>query len=496
MENDVSLKSRTLTGIFWSFIDLVARQGVQFVIQIILARLLLPEHFGIIGMTVLFIALANVFIDSGFSQALIRDQQTTDTDYSTVFYFNLAAAIVIYIILFTTAPSIGRFYGEPQLVPIIRVLAVVVLLCASSIIQRVILTKAVDFKTQSKISMIAVLISGTVTIILALSGFGVWSLVFNVVSMQLIQSILLWVFNRWMPSLTFSVQSFKKYYHFGYKILLSNLLETFYENVYFLLIGRFYSSKQLGLYTNAVKVRDLASMSIAATVQRVTYPVLSMMEEEEQLKAGFRKIIKMSAFINFPLMIGLAAVAEPLFMLLLGEKWLASVIYFQLLCVAGMLYPLHAINLNILQVKGRSDLFLFIEILKKVLLTVLIGVSLFFKWGIIGLICVAVVHSYLSLFINTYFSTREIAYSLKEQLIDIAPVYVLSFVMGISVYLFEMLLPNYILIKFFVSIVFGVIFYIAGCKILNIEEFTTTYAMLKAIIGKVKKWNRLIYGTH
>lgn len=496
MGNTVSLKNKTMSGLFWSFIDLLARQGIQFVIQIILARLLMPEHFGLMGMIILFIAISNSLIDSGFSQALIRDQHTTQADYSTVFYFNIFISLLLYGVLFTLSPSISAFFKEPQLILMIRVISIVLIINALGIIQRVLLIKEVDFKTQSKISIIAVLISGIITITLAFLGFGAWSLVINIVSMQFIQTLLLWIFNKWIPSLTFNVQSFKRFFNFGYKLLLSGLIDTFYENIYYLLIGRFYSSAQLGLFTNAVKIRDLASMSIATTVQRVTYPILSsMQEDEERLKLGFRKIIKMSAFINFPLMMGLAAVAHPLFLVLLGDKWISSVVYFQFLCLGGMLYPLHAINLNILQVKGRSDLFLFIEIIKNLLLTVLLLLSFYFKLGIMGLIAAAVIHSYLSLFVNTYFSTGEIAYSFKEQLRDLVPVYFISIIMGVIVWWMGSLLPENPLIKLSCQVSIGVFLFIAGCKLFKIEELVTTYHIIKPFVKKIKYLNRIIYSA-
>lgn len=366
MHGSNSLKNKTLRGLFWSSADLFANHGFQFVIQIVLARLLLPEHFGIIGMILVLIAISNSIVDSGFSQALIRDQNTSQEDYSTVFYFNLFISILLYFLLYIAAPSISMFFQSKELIGIIRVLSLVLIMNSLAIIQRVKLTKILDFKTLMKINVIAVLTSGSISIAMAYLGFGVWSLVANMISMQFVQTLLLWSFNRWMPSLIFSTQSFIKYFSFGYKLLISGLIDTFYNNLYFLIIGKFYSVAQLGYYSNSVRIRDMASQSIVATVQRVTYPVLSSTrEDEKRLKSVFRKIIKTIAFINFPLMVGIAVIATPLFQLLFGEKWLPSVYYFQLLCLAGMLYPIHALNLNILKVKGRSDLFLRLEIIKK-----------------------------------------------------------------------------------------------------------------------------------
>ena len=491
MKESTSLKRKTMVGLFWSFVDLSANHGIQFIIQIILARLLLPEHFGIIGMIIVFIAISESIVDSGFTQALIRDQGTTQDDYSTVFYFNLLIAILLYCLLYFLAPIISVFFHEPQLIAIIRTLSVVLIINSLGIIQKVMLVKKVDFKTITKVSIIAVSISGTITIIFALMGFGVWSLVINILSMQFLQVTLFWLFNRWIPSLKFNIRSFKKFFKFGYKLLLSGLIETFYNNLYFLIIGRMYSTTQLGFYTNAIKIRDLASQSIAAAVQRVSYPILSSIQDDERrLKSGFRKIIRMSAFINFPLLIGLAAIAVPLFSLLLGEKWLPSVVYFQFLCLAGMLYPLHAINLNILQVKGRSDLFLRLEIIKKVVLTVLIGLSLALGLGIMGLIGAAVVNSYISLFINTYFSAREIAYSAIEQMKDLLPVFVYSIVMGVAVSLLGEVLPFNNLIILCCQIVFGIGIYSIICKLAKVEEFEAIY---QVVVGSIYKFELHFY---
>lgn len=487
MQDSKSLNSKTFTGLLWSFTDLMASRGMQFILQLILARLLLPEHFGLIGMVLIFIAISDTIVDSGFSQALIRNEHANQNDYSTVFYFNLMIAIVLYFVFYISAAMISVFFGEPQLIKIIRVLSLVLIINSFGIIQRVILVKKIDFKTITKVNIIATVIAGIITITMALLGYGVWSLVVNLVTVQFIQTLLLWIFNKWVPSATFKVQSFKKYYRFGYKLLLSGLLDTFYSNIYFLVIGRFYSTIQLGYYTNAVSFSDLASHSISSAVQRVSYPVLSSIQSDgERLRSGFRKIIKLSAFINFPLMIGLATVANPLFNILLGEKWIPSVIYFQLLCFAGMLYPLHAINLNILQVKGRSDLFLLIEIIKKAILTILIVLSLLFKFGIIGLIGAAVINSYISLYVNTYFSASEIAYSAKEQLKDLMPIFLISIFMGIVVALIGSILPSYHFIKLSIQFSVGLVIYIVASKLVRIEELTTVYGMLLGIIMKNK----------
>ncbi|MEH7388578.1 lipopolysaccharide biosynthesis protein [Bacillus sp. JJ1521] len=491
MQENNSLKSKTLSGLIWSLTDLIGNQGLQFIIQIILARLLLPEQFGLIGMILVIIAISTSIIDSGFTQALIREKDPSQIDYSTVFYFNLFMAVLLYGIIFISAELISIFFGEPTLIPIIKILSLVLIINSFGIIQRAILIKRVDFKTQTKINLLAGIISGIIAVICAFKGLGVWSLVIRTLSMQFIQTGLLWFFNRWIPSIVFSFQSFKRFFGFGSKILASGLIDTIFNNLYFILIGKFFSVTALGYYTNAIKLRDVASQSVTSSIQRVTYPVLSSIKEDEtKLRNGYRTVIRMTAYIIFPFMIGLATVASPLIQLLFGDKWMPSVIYLQLLCFAGMLYPIHALNLNILQVKGRSDIFLLLEIIKKVILTVLISVSLIFDFGVIGLIGSAVIHSYIALVINTYYSGREISYNTTEQLRDLTPIFIISILMGGIVYYSGLVLFESALAKLIIQVIIGFILYIFISKISRIKELE----LIKDLILKfVKTKNKSSY---
>lgn len=488
MPNQSSLNDKTIVGLFWSFLDLLSKGGIQLGLQIILARLLLPDHFGLLGMVIVFITISTIVIDSGFSQALIRDKNTTQLDYTTVFYFNLFISFCAYGLLFVFAPSISDFYSEPRLVTIIRVISLVLIVNSLGIIQRVKIIKKIDFKTLTKINVFSVAISGGITITMALLGYGVWSLVMNMILAALVQTILLWFYNKWIPSLSFSYQSFTKYFGFGSKLLVSSLIDTFYNNIFYVIIGKVFSTTQLGYYSNAVKFRDLAALSISTAVERVSYPVLSSIQDDDiRLKLGFKKVIKTTAFVYFPIMAGLAAVAFPLFGLVIGDKWLPSVVYFQLLCIAGMLYPIHLLNLTILQVKGRSDLFLVIEVVKKVILTVLILFALTMKLGIIGLIMAALLNSFLSFFVNSYFSGTAIGYSTKEQLKDLLPAFIIAVVMGVSVYCLGFILPANYLVKLVAQVGIGIIMYVVLCKILHVQELRVVYQILFAIVLKKRK---------
>jgi O-antigen/teichoic acid export membrane protein len=487
-----NLKNQTTSGIFWSLIDLLGNQGIQFLIQVILSRLLLPKDFGIMGIIFVFLALSNSIIDSGFSQALIRKKNVNQEDYSTIFYFNLLMSVVMFIVLYISAEPISKFFSQTLLVPIIRVLSFVLIINSFGIIQRVILTKNIDFRQQMKINLIAGLVSGIIAVIFAVLGFGVWSLIIRTLTMQFIQTLLLWVFNKWQPTFVFNINSFKTLFGFGSKLLISGLIDTFYNNIYSVIIGKFFSASQLGYYTNAQKLRDITSQSITSSVQRVTYPVLSSIQEnEDQLKNGYRKVIKTSAFIIFPIMLGLAAIANPLIDLLFSAKWHQSVLYLQLLCLAGMLYPIHAINLNILQVKGRSDLFLLLELIKKVLLTTLLACSLWFDMGIVGLIVVAVLHSFISLFVNTYYSSREISYSTKTQLMDLAPIFIISCLMWGIVYYIGRGLDVSNLLKIAIQVVVGILFYVLASRLAKVQELDTVFGLFITYFKRLKLKRRL-----
>ncbi len=487
MEPQPSLKKKTIGGLLWSFGDLIGNQGIQFLIQIILARMLLPEHFGLIGMILVFIALSNSIVDSGFTQALIRERNATQADYSTVFYFNLLISVFIYLLLFAAAPAISGFFGEPQLVSLVRVLSLGIIINSLAIIPKAMFAKEVNFKAQAKINLSSSILSGFIAVGLAMTGYGVWSLVMRQLSMNAIQSLLFNLSKKWIPSLIFSIASFKRLFGFGWKLLVSGLIDTFYTNVYFLIIGRQYSATQLGYYTNASRFSEIVSQNLAATILRVTYPVLSSIQDEhERLRQSYRKITKLAAFLIFPVMVGMAAVGEPLVLLVFGEKWLPMVPYFQLLSIAGMLYPILALDLSILQVKGRSDLYLLLEIINKLSLSVLLFLAVWLELGVIGLIGAAIMNTYLEFFVNSHFSKREVAYPAAEKLRDLLPVYLLSFGMGTVVWLLGGMLGTNILIQLLLQIAAGILFYTVACRLANITELKTVYGLILPLLKKIK----------
>jgi O-antigen/teichoic acid export membrane protein len=428
-----SLKQKTIHGLSWSFLDSFSNQGIFSLVGIVLARLIEPAEFAVLAMIAIFTAVAASVVDSGFRSALIRKNDCTGVDYSTVFYFNLGASILLYGILFFAAPFFARFFAEPRLTSITRICSLSLIINSFSIVQGVLLTKKIDFKTQAKISMSSSIISGIIAIILAYKGMGVWSLVWWGVIYAVVSCLFLWLQSHWRPIWVFSTKSFKELFGFGSKLLISGLIDTIYNNIYYPIIGKCFPPATLAFYHQAITYSSLLSTTLTSNIQRVSYPVLSSIQDDAvQLKAGFRKIIKTTMLIAFTLMLGLAVIAEPLILTLIGENWLPCVPYLQLMCFSSMLYPLHAINLNIINVRGRSDLFLKLEIIKKSIAVPLIFVAIY--WGIEALLIGGIIISVISYFLNSYYSAGLINYSTKEQLKDILPLLFVAACVSLVVY--------------------------------------------------------------
>ena len=437
-----SLKHKTVKGVGWSFVDNIANSGITFLVGLVLARILTPAEYGVMAMVTIFIAISNSIVDSGFSNALIRKIKIERVDYNTVFYFNLVVSLFLYLVLFLCAPAISTFFKEPILVDVMRVIGWILVINALAIIPRTILVRNVDFKTQTKVSLISSILSGAIGIGMALTGFGVWSLVGQQLSRQLLNTMFLWFFCRWRPVWEFSVQSFKDLFGFGSKLLLSGLLNTIYNDIYSLVIGRCYSAADLGQYTRASQFNTIFSSNLTTVVQRVSYPVLSSIQnEEDRLREAYRRVVKVTMLVAFACMLGLAAVAKPLLILLIGEKWLPAVYFLQIICFSGMLYPLHAINLNILQVKGRSDLFLKLEIIKKIIATVPIVIGIF--WGIELMLWGSVCTSFIAFFLNSYYSASLIGYPTLRQIKDVAPTFGISFAVAAVMWSLSLLPISY-----------------------------------------------------
>lgn len=479
----VSLKQKTVSGLFWSFVDSIANEGIRFIIGIILARILSPHEFGLIGMVTVFIAISQSFIDSGFGNALIRKKECTPEDYSTVFYFNMIIGILFYVVLFLSAPAISLFFNEPGLKAIIQVLGTVLIINSFTIIQSTIRTKRMDFKLQARISVIASIVSGIVAITMALSGFGIWSLVALQISRQALNSIFLWIWNGWKPILVFSKTSLKELFGFGSKLLLSGLIDTLYRNVYNLVIGKYFSATELGFYTRADQFKNLPTQNLYSVIGRVTYPVLSSIQDDiPRLRQSYQKIIRSTMLITFVLMLGLAAVSEPMIISFIGEKWRPSIVYLQMLCFVGMMYPIHALNLNMLQVLGRSDLFLKLEVIKKILVIPVIIAGVF--WGIKIMIAGMLINTLIAYYLNSYWSGRFISYSIKEQLMDILPSFFLALSSSFIVYLIGRFLPFDNLLKLIIQVFSGALLVLILCELTKLNSYTL---IKETVVDKIKE---------
>lgn len=483
--SEQSLKSKTIKGLGWSAADNIIRIGVTFVVSIVLARLLSPDEYGLIGILTIFISIFNFIVDSGFTNALIRKQDATDKDYSTVFYTNLAVSILMAAVFFLSAKPIAVFFNRVELVPLTRVMSCIVVINALCMVQKARTTKAIDFKTQTKVTAIASIVSGFVGITMAYMGFGVWALVGQQIISQLLTSIFFWIFNRWMPKLIFSWESFREMWSFGWKLLASGLIDTVWKEIYQVVIGKCYSSTTLGLYTRAKQFSDLCSSNLTTVIQRVSYPVLSSIQDDKiRLKVAYQKVIKTTMLPTFVLMLGMAACAKPMILCLIGEKWIECVPMLQIICTFAMFYPLHAINLNMLQVQGRTDLFLKLEIIKKIIAIgpLLLGVFVGIYWMLVG----SLVTSIISYYLNAYYSGPFLNYSIKEQIKDILPSLLVGLTMAIPVYAMSYLPINHFILLF-LQLMIGAVIVITICELKKLPEYIEIKDIVIPVINKMIK---------
>lgn len=477
-----SLKDKTIKGTIWSGIDQVVQYAVSFVVGIVLARLLSPAEYGLIGIILIFTAISDSIVDGGFSNALIRKKDVGEEDYNTVFIINLAVSFLLTALLFTGAPLIAKFFCQPQLTELTRAMSAVVIINALAIIPKTRLVKSIDFKTQTKISFIASIISGVVGIVMAFCGCGVWSLVAQQLVRQFLNTSFLFIFNRWIPKLIFSVAHFKDLWNFGWKLLASNLINTTWNEIYQVVIGKFYTPISLGEYSRAKQFAGLASTNITTVVQRVSYPVLSSIQDnKKRLKDAYQRIIRITMLISFMLMFCMMGSAKPMILALLGEKWVGAVPMLQIVCLNMMLYPLHAINLNMLQVQGRSDLFFKLEIIKKIIAVgpLLLGIFVSIYWMLIGSVIVGII----SYWLNAYYSGPFLDYSVKDQIVDILPSFGVSLFVGLIVYVLSFIpITPYVL--FPIQIVVGYMLAFLICEKIKLPEFIE----IKGIV--VDCWNK------
>lgn len=463
-----SLKQKTVKGVAWTSLDQVATLGFGFVIGVILARLLSPSDYGLLAMIAVFNAIAFAFINSGFGNALVRKPDLTENDNSTAFYFNIIAGVVMAGVIWMIAPWVSLFYDKPILTQLLRVEGLLLIVSSFTIVQNAQLSRALDFRAKMVINVISQVIGGIVAIVSAYQGLGVWSLVIQHIVSSVLRMVLLWIVSPWRPRGRWDKASFGYLWGYGSKMLASGLLDTIYTNIYPIVIGKFYSSADLGQYTRAQGYASIPSTGITSVLQQVTFPVLSQIQDDDdRLRLNYRRVLRFAVFIVFPIMVGMAALARPLVISLVTEKWAECVPYLQVLCFALMWYPVHAINLNLLQVKGRSDLFLRLEIIKKAIVTIAIFVCV--PFGIMGICIGSVCTSIICLAINTYYTGKLIHVGFFRQMMDMAPTLLASFAMGAIIYFAVKPFDNDIL-KLAIGIPLGILVYLGIAKVFRMPE--------------------------
>lgn len=469
-------KDRAISATKWSAIERFAVQFIQLIISIVIARLLVPSDYGIIGMIAVLLSVSQSFMDSGFTQALIYKKNRTNTDSCTVFYFNIVIGIVCYIIIYITAPFIAKFYEMPILTKVTRVISLSIPITSLTIVQRALLTAKSDFKSQSLATIPAAILSGLIGVILAYFGYGVWALVWQQISYLVVDAILLWGVSKWRPIRAFSFDSLRQFFSYGSKLLVSGLIDTLYSNSYLLVIGKFFKAKELGLYSKAKTFPYFASVNLSSIFQRALFPILcDVKEDKHRIVKIYREYLKLSIAITSPLILGLCALAKPMIILLLSDKWIEAVPIMQLLCIFYLLSPIVMLNNNIYQVTGRTDIFLKLEIIKKV-----IGISILIisvNFGLYGVIFGSIVSSVLNLLINMFLSSKIVPLTIRMQLADIIPIFTISILMAVIVYI-STTYVNSETIKIVIGIPIGLLSYAILIKL----ALPKTFENIKGII--------------
>ena len=462
-----SIASQSIKGFIWSAVERFSLQGVQFFIGIVLARLLSPSDFGMIGMLTIFLSISQIFVDCGFSNALIREKEVTDQDYGTAFLLNFLISVACFGILFAIAPFVADFYQLPELELVMQVVSLTLIINALFTVHKAKLSRAVDFKTQSKASFGAALLSGIFGVVLAYCGFGVWSLVWQSIANSVLNLLIFSVLLRWFPKPCFNKASFHSLFSFGSKLLVSSLIHSVYSNLYNLVIGKKFTATDLGFYTRADHLSSFPSLNVASILSRVTFPILSKLQDDnEKLLSVYKKYLQVSCFLIFPLMIGLCVLAKPTIIILLGEKWSGAILLMQILCFSSILDPVCNINLNLLYVKGRSDLVLKLEIIKKTIAIIILFTSM--QYGPVGMCVGRAFYGVIATFLNMIYTRRFIDLSIWGQVKLLASSFVLSLSMGGVIWL-VMNLFSLDGLQLATGILTGVAFYFAVAYLLKMN---------------------------
>lgn len=472
-----SLKKKTVKGTLWTGMERFWVQGVQFLVMLVVARILSPKDYGLIGMLAIFIHVSQSLVESGFSQALIRKKDRTELDNNTIFYFNIVMSLFIYAILYLIAPYVASFYNEPLLCPVMRVFSLVVIINSFNIVQRALFSIHLDFKKTAHAAMSSALISGVAAIYMAKKGFGVWTLVYQQIIFGIVSTTVLWYYSTWRPKWVYSWKSFKEMFAFGFNLLISGLIDTVYKNLYTIVIGKVFNATSLGYYSRADHYAQLPASNFNAVFLRVTYPVLCKMQDDEnRLRENYRKLLRVSAFVIFPIMCGLAGAAYPSVVMLIGKKWAFASVLLVPICLAKMWYPIHAINLNLLKVKGRSDLFLNLEIIKKILGVIIIFASI--PFGLLFMCYSQIVSSLIALSINTYYTGKMIHLGFWKQMKDISHILLTSLAMFAIIKVMNMGIDN-LYLQFALDVIVGIVFYCGVAFLFRFKEIDDIQSLRK-----------------
>ncbi len=477
-----NIKNKTISGLIWQYAEKCGAEIILFIVSIILARILTPEDYGVIGLITVFISIANVFATSGMGQALVQRKDPDSTDYSTVFFYSIVFSIILYVILFFTAPLIAGFYNEDVLVPVIRVLGLTVIINAINSVQTAYVQKTMQFKRFFYSSLVGTILSAVIGIVMAYSGCGVWALVGQQLSSRLINTVVLWMTVGWRPEWKFSFKKMGKLFSFGWKLLCSNLIDTVYKNIYSLTIGKFYSAGDLGFYNRGKQFPLLIINNINASINTVLFPVLAgAQDEKERLKAMTRRSIVTSTFLIFPAMAGLTVIAEPLVRVLLTDKWLPAVPFIQFCCFTYAFWPVNTANLQGIKALGKSGTLLWLEIIKKAIGIITLVATL--PLGLMVMMTVRCVTTLFSTFINAYPNKKLMGYTYLEQIKDLLPSLILSLVMMGAIYPIT-LTPMAPILQIAVQVIVGVVLYFGLSKLFKVECLDYIIKTMKGYISK------------
>lgn len=479
-----SLKKKILSGLIWTSMGMLGNGVVSLIVTMILARMLLPEHFALIEALMIFLAISNVIVDSGFSQAIIRDDDPSEIELSSVFYFNLVLSSVLYAVLFFAAPYISTFFNSPELILLSRVVFLVIVFNSFSIIQNAILNRALDFATVNKSSVIGSFLAGGISVIMAFTGFGIWALVANMVLLPFFRSILLWYHSKWRPKKTFSFNSVKRYFAFGGFLMLQGIIDAVSTNLVSLIIGRSYAKRDLGYFSQGRKLEGYIIIPFNAIVQKVTYPVLSKIKsEEERLKDASRKIVGVVMFAFIPAMFFIIATSENMIVTLFGSKWYDAGVFLRIAVLGGILFPLQFVCTNIVMIKGKTKVMLRFSMIKHIIRIVLL--LAFIKSGVIVLAVVFTLSNLIGSLLFIVLGMNLLSYSLKELIEDLYKSIIVSCIGVALAYIIGIfLINNNSVIVFIIQIIVMILVYIGGSRLVKNEYYNESIHMIKNIISK------------